>query len=274
VQKKGIKYVPFELMTSKRIFEEISKNKDITLSVYVRNLDNWPWFGIGENDAFAPIRTLKMPVFIAYLKWSEKNSNVLDKLITLHPTYWSEDHTSFLTKNKLKFNQSYSVRKLLEEMMVYSNDVAMNALIKNIPYSFLTQIDTDLGVLLPWEEDIQDYISLKEYSSFFRILYNASYLSPATSEYALSLLAQTDFPEGIRKGVPSHIDIANKFGEKSYTDDLGEKKYQLHDCGIVYYAQYPYIICISVKGPDITKLPKIIWQTSDIVFEEISKSYP
>jgi hypothetical protein len=150
----------------------------------------------------------------------------------------------------------------------------MEALIKNIPYSFLTQIDTDLGVLLPWEEDIQDFISLKEYSSFFRILYNASYLSPATSEYALSLLAQTDFPDGIRKWVPASIDIANKFWEKTYTNDLGEKIYQIHDCGIVYYTQYPYIICISVKWSDISKLPKIIWQTSNIVFEEISKSYP
>jgi hypothetical protein len=56
---------------------------------------------------------------------------------------------SLIPKNKLKLNQSYSIRKLLEEMMIRSNDVAMEALIKNIPYSFLTQIDTDLGVLLP-----------------------------------------------------------------------------------------------------------------------------
>lgn len=35
------KYVPFELKTSKRIFEEIEKiNPDVSLSVYVRNLNN------------------------------------------------------------------------------------------------------------------------------------------------------------------------------------------------------------------------------------------
>lgn len=39
-QKKPIKYVPFELKTSKRIFEEIKIDKTISLSVYVRNLDN------------------------------------------------------------------------------------------------------------------------------------------------------------------------------------------------------------------------------------------
>jgi len=35
------KYVPFELNTTKEIFEKIEiKNPEISLSVYVRNLDN------------------------------------------------------------------------------------------------------------------------------------------------------------------------------------------------------------------------------------------
>lgn len=83
--------------------------------------------------------------------------------------------------------------------MVNSNITATEALFKKIPYSFLTKVDTDLGVLLPGEEEIRASISLKEYSSFFRILYTASYLSPSSSQYALSLLTKTDFPDGIRK---------------------------------------------------------------------------
>jgi len=53
--------------------------------------------------------------------------------------------------------------------------------------------------MLPGEEDINDSVSLKEYSSFFRILYNASYLTPSSSQFALSLLTKTDFTDGIRK---------------------------------------------------------------------------
>jgi len=141
-----------------------------------------------------------MPIFIAYLKWSEKNPDLLNQMFTpaVDSDEVSPDHV-FIPQNALKMTQSYSVKKLLEEMIVKSNDVAMSTLLKNIPYSFLTQVDTDLGVLLPGEEEIRNSISLKEYSSFFRILYNVSYLSPASSEYALSLLTKTDFSQGIRK---------------------------------------------------------------------------
>lgn len=273
-QKKPIKYVPFELKTSKRIFEEINIDKTVSLSVYVRNLDNGPWFGIRENDSFAPIRSLKMPVFIAYLKWSEEEKGLLDKKLTIKKISDNETDRIFIPRNRLKIEQSYSIRELLEEMMINSSLTATETLLKNIPYSFLTKIDTDLWVFLPGEEDINDSISLKEYSSFFRILYNAAYLSPVSSQFALSLLTKTDFPDGIRKWVPPVFEIANKFGEKIYTTPEGAKEYQLHDCGIVYYTPYPYIVCISAKSKNTEKLRYVLWETSRIIFEEISASYP
>ena len=199
IQKKPVKYVPFELKTSKRIFEEINIDKGVSLSVYVRNLDNGPWFGIRENEAFAPIRSLKMPIFIAYLKWSEEETGLLDQKIIIEKIADSDAEKIFIPRNRLKIGQAYSIRELLEEMMVNSNLTATETLFRKIPHSFLTQVDTDLGVLLPGEEEIRASISLKEYSSFFRILYTASYLSPSSSQFALSLLTKTDFPDGIRK---------------------------------------------------------------------------
>ena len=273
IQKKPVKYVPFELKTSKRIFEEINIDKSISLSVYVRNLDNGPWFGIREDDAFAPIRSLKMPIFIAYLKWSEEESGLLDQKITIEKIADSDAEKIFIPRNRLKTGQTYSVRELLEEMMVNSNLTATETLFRKIPHSFLTQVDTDLGVLLPGEEEFRASISLKEYSSFFRILYTASYLSPSSSQFALSLLTRTDFPDGIRKWVPPDIQIANKFGERVYTDKEGVKIYQLHDCGIVYYTPYPYIACISAKSKNIEKLKYVIGETSRIIHEEISAAY-
>ncbi len=198
VEKKPIKYVPFELKTSKRIFEEINIDKTISLSVYVRNLDNGPWFGIREDDGFASIRSLKMPIFIAYLKWSEGEPGLLEQTIKIDKISDSDAEKIFIPRNQLKVGQSYSVRELLEEMMINLNLTATEILLKKIPYSFLTQVDMDLGVFLPGEEDIRDTISLKEYSSFFRILYGASYLSPSSSQFALSLLTKSDFPDGIR----------------------------------------------------------------------------
>ena len=73
--------------------------------------------------------------------------------------------------------------------------------------------------------------------------------------------------------MPPNIQIANKFGEKIYTDKEGAKIYQLHDCGIVYYTPYPYIGCISARSKNIEKLKYVIGETSRIVHEEISTAY-
>lgn len=273
-QKTTLKYVPFELKTSKRIFEEINRDKNISLSVYVRNLDNGPWFGIGEDDTFAPIRTLKMPIFIAYLKWSEEENGLLGSKLPIPASVIDNTEKIFIPKSNIQPWQSYSIKTLLEEMMINSSIIATEVLLKNIPYTLLSKVDADLGVLLPWEEDIRDTISLKEYSSFYRILYTASYLSSTSSDFALSTLTKTDFPQWLRKGIPSNIEIANKYGEKIYTDEQGEKIYQLHDCWVVYYTKYPYIICISAKSKNTDKLTQVIGETSRIVFEEISKAYP
>lgn len=273
-QRTPVKYVPFELKTSKRIFEEINRDKNISLSVYVRNLDNGPWFGIGEDDDFAPIRTLKMPLFIAYLKWSEQDIMLLEKELIIPKTATDNTEKIFIPKSNIQSGKAYSIKKLLEEMMINSNVIATEVLLKNIPYILLSKVDSDLGVLLPGEEDIRDTISLKEYSSFFRILYTASYLSSVSSDFALSTLTKTDFPEGLRKGVPSNIEIANKYGEKILSNEQGKKIYQLHDCWVVYYPQYPYIVCISARSKNTEKLTQVIWETSRIVFEEISKAYP
>lgn len=69
--------------------------------------------------------------------------------------------------------------------------------------------------------------------------------------------------------------MAHKFGERGYNDpETGKYIRQLHDCGIVYYKKYPYLACIVTKGDDFDENAKIIANTSKIIFEEISKSFP
>lgn len=269
------KYVPFELKTSKRIFDEVEKiNPDVSLSVYVRNLNNWPWFGIHEEEKFARIWTLKMPLFLAYLKWSEQEySAVLEKTYTVE-NKWIENEWIYTPSNTLEEGKNYTVSQLLKEMIINSNETATQILLKNIPASYINRVYSELGLTLEGERTDQDDISLKEYSSFFRILYNAAYLSPKTSEFALSLLTQTDFKEGIIKWVPKGVQVANKFWERVYVDNAGIKTYKIHDCGVVYYEQYPYMICIASTWKNEKILANTIGATSKIVYEEISKAYP
>lgn len=269
------KYVPFELKTTSRIFEEIEKKyPNITLSIYVRNLNNWPWFGINEDINFAPIVQLKMPLFIAYLKWSEVEPSLLKTSLVLKK-YIPNSIGFFTPKSTLQEWKKYTIETLLSEMMINSDEQAAATLREYMPHEYLIKIESELGIEVPLDNnDIKKTITLKEYSTFFRILYDAGYLSPKTSDFALAILTRTDFKQGIVHGVPENIQVANKFGERVATDNSGQEIHQIHDCGIVYYTKYPYIVCILSKWTDIEGWARAIWEASRIIYEEISKSYP
>jgi hypothetical protein len=81
----------------------------------------------------------------------------------------------------------------------------------------------------------------------------------------LSLLVQSDFGGGLQSGVPPNIKVANKFGERIL--ESGEK--QLHDCGIIYYPDNPYQLCIMTSGNNFKELEKIIREISKEVYEEV-----
>ena len=55
---------------------------------------------------------------------------------------------------------------------------------------------------------------------------------------------------GIRGGVPDEVKVANKFGERTQYDASGKAvEQELHDCGIVYDAADPYLLCVMTKAP-------------------------
>src|SRR5690606_549510 len=112
-----------------------------------------------------------------------------------------------------------------------------------------------------------DILSVKDYSAFFRILYNATYLSKEMSEKALSIMARSDFDIGITAGVPNNIHVSNKFGERGFVNHY-EK--QFHDCGIVYYPGSPYLLCVMTKGSNFETQIKIIAEVSALVYKNVA----
>ena len=76
------KYIPFENTILSRIEKEIEvPNPDLHLSVYFRNLNNGPWFGIRENEGFAPASLMKISILISYLKMSESDPALLRMVV-------------------------------------------------------------------------------------------------------------------------------------------------------------------------------------------------
>lgn len=81
---------------------------------------------------------------------------------------------------------------------------------------------TDLGLTFPGESNDVDFMTIKPYSYFFRVLYNGSYLWGKSSEYALHLLSLATFTDGISSpgAIPATVPVSHKFGERvtTYSD--------------------------------------------------------
>ncbi len=265
------KYIPFEKDLIKKIELIQKSHPDIHLSVYFRNLRNGPWFGINEDADFSPASLMKLPILIMYLKWAEYDPSVLKKILV--PSSNNTMNQVFTPTNPVKVWSDYSVEELLYHLIIHSDNVASNTLIENIPVDHQAKVFTDLNIPLP--TDINYAISVKEYASFFRILYNASYLSREYSEVALNLLSQSIFTGWITGKIPDTIPVAHKFGEREMLDENGKTINQLHDCGIVYYEPYPYLVCIMSRGnTDMNTLSTILQDSSKTIYDEVSNKYP
>lgn len=250
--------------------EQLKRNLNISdLSLYFRDLNNGPISGVDQGEQFAPASLHKVPVLIAYLRWAEEKPGVLDEKIFFETPINVGYQQQFAPSVPLEVGKEYSARELLEIMTTYSDNQALVLLFKRLPFHYQEELYSLLGVDPALITDPTAQLTIRQYSIFFRILFNASFLSRSNSEYALGLLTQTTFEKGVRAGVPIKIEVAHKFGERKTADGLQ----QFHDCGIVYYPKHPYLLCIMTRGNDVDALISAIAQTSEYVYEKIDAQY-
>ncbi len=262
--KKNIK---LKIGIEEYIEKATSKGKVKHISIYYRDLNNGPWIGINEHHDYTPASLLKLPLLIAVLKKVESDTAILNT--TLNYNSQNTVHTQNVKHDKmLKIGNSYTIEQLIEYMIVYSDNDAKELLFNFIGEDFLTHVMMDMGINLANRNLSDDFISVKNYSSFFRILFNASYLSKAMSEKALDILSRTQFNDGLRAKLPKDILVANKFGERGFKNS---KIKQLHDCGIIYIPDNPYLLCIMTQGEDFNVLKSIIADLSEIVYDILRK---
>jgi len=232
-------------------------------------MNNGPWFGIHEKEYFSPASLIKVPLMMAYLKKAESDPSLLSKEIFNTLPYDSRVQ-NIQPRVTLVVNQKYTVKQLIEQMIIYSDDISYKLLNDQMTGEEIVQVYKDLGVDISraTANPNGNIVTVKAYASFFRILFNASYLNPEMSEYALKVLGQIEFKDGLVAGLPKDIIVAHKFGERQYLD-TGLK--QLHDCGIVYLPGKPYLLCVMTRGNNFNSLKKTIKDVSQMVYDTVSQ---
>jgi beta-lactamase class A len=244
------------------IAASIKEKKAFKSSVFFRDLSSKKWVGIEQNENYAPASLLKLPLLIAYFKLSETESGLLSKKYTFIKSD-SIFYQNFEPKVQLQEGKEYTLEEILHHMIIYSDNSAMDFLWQIIDETYTDKIFYELNVASNTNDE--DFLSPITYSNIMRMLYNSSYLTRNSSEKILEWLSETDFNDGLVAGVPSTIPVAHKFGERDVTAATKE----LHDCGIVYYPDHPYILCVMTLGDNYDNLKQIISKISEITYKEV-----
>lgn len=270
ISKKGYVTLKHELID---YIDEAKKEGKVTnVSIYFRDLDNGPTLGIQEHTKFAPASLLKLPLLVTYLSLNEDMPGLLKNEIMYEGTNIPIDDSSqfYKPKKTIYSGITYSVEQMLEYMIENSDNKSYYVLRKYLndlspKTDLLKETYVDLGIIDP-KDLLEETISVKSYASIFVQLYHSSFLDTRdSSEKALEILSKVDWSDGLKSGVPKDIVIAHKFGERyGFSGDLK----QLHDCGIVYYPNNPYLLCIMTQGSDFATLANVIGKISKMTYEE------
>jgi len=255
--------IPFQHEVERLVAEQIGSGRVWNMAVYYRDLLDGPWFGVNADATFNPASMMKVPVMIAWLKRAQRQPRVLLETMTFDEREYPAPPRERPVEQALSPGGRYTVEQLLQFMIDFSDNRAMWLLYRALPAGEVSDVLDNMDVSnVP--DQAGNRISAHGYSGFFRILFNAAYLDPPTSELALELLALQRFPQGLAAGVPPGTLVASKFGE--WTAEPG--RVQLHEFGIVYHPRGPYILGVMTDGSDWDDQARLLAEISSLVYRE------
>lgn len=235
-----------------------------TASVYFRDLNGGPYVDLNADQPFSPGSLLKVPLAMSVYKEAESDPTILTKMLDYTAT--ETDDPQYFAPATTFTPGNYPVQQLVTQMLENSDNNAANVLATFIGVSSFEATYQHIGIPAPPAQGDNYTTTTRNYGSFFTVLYNATYLNADDSEHLLNLLSQTSFTQGIVAGVPKGTIVSHKFGERSFSDSsLNE----LHDCGIVYAPNHPYLICIMTQGYNYPALASTIADLSNVTYNYV-----
>lgn len=266
-----ISKVPYATLKQKLTGYVAGKTKQgelIDAGIYFRDLEDGPHFGVNEYANYAAASLLKLPLVVQYLMLAEEDPALL-KMSLVVPADIEQYYTVvYRPPEMLVTGALHTVDDLLYRTMVHSDNAAFVMLRQHLinrygNESFILESYRQLG-LVPEVFERDPVITVSRYASMFKLLHSASVLNSGMSEKLLVMMMSPGFDVGLMQGVPADVKVAHKFGEMRREDVI-----QLHDCGIVYYPDNPYVLCVMTRGRAYRELEKVIGDISRMVYKEV-----
>lgn len=239
-------------------------HKLISASVYLRYYGHGSWMNINPDETYSPGSMFKVVNLLLYLKWGEQNPGLLDKKMVYNtPSYPVPAQT--YNSRQIEVGKEYSIRELLKYMIVYSDNKATTWLVANMGSDLYIKMINELNIPMQQTNAGLPTMTASQYSKIIKLLYNSSYLSNENSEFALSLLNQSDFSMGLVKDLPGNVTVVHKFGEAGTKNQP-----EFHESGLIYMNYAPYLLTVMTKGYKVSELPPVISTISKMVYDDIS----
>ncbi|MBK9637260.1 MAG: serine hydrolase [Bacteroidetes bacterium] len=246
-----------------KISSEKTSGKVSNVSIYLSEFNDDSWMGIQQNDLFDPGSIMKLPILLAYLKRLEVSPSFFDKRIKFDIVTDAMPKQTIVT-NHIEKGKTYTVRNLIKAMIIDSDNQANMLLNQNIEPEYVYNVFTDLGMEVPKIQQSSVKMSAIDISKFMRVLYNSSYTTQNLSEFALELLTDTKFNNGMKKGLPDSILIAHKFGERGYRDTTFQ---EIHETGIIYLPNNTIVLTIMTSGNDQAYQTQLIANITNSIYD-------
>ena len=223
--------------------QEYEKRTDYTISIYFEYFPTGANVATHKDEKIWPASLIKIPVAMAAMKKVQDGTWKLDnELVILDQDKDSEYGELY----KMPTGTTLTIRRLLEESLINSDNTAHFILLRNIEGHELEDVFVHLGMddvidslkRNKKDADIDNRITAKRYSIFFRSLYNATFLNQKYSEMFLDILGGAP-KEYISLGLPEDINFVHKTGIR-----IDEKV--MADSGVVYAGGRPYLITVMI----------------------------
>lgn len=241
----------------KALEEDIKKqlsNFSGTAGIVIKDLGTGRQILINTDEPFASASLVKIPIMLACFYAANEGKISLDEKLTLKAT----DRVPGLgTLKYAPAGAKFTVEKLIELMIVESDNTAANVLIDRLGFAYLNNCFKKLGLKnTNISRKIMDFKERKEGRENFTTssdtafllegVYNHRLINETYSRMGLELLKNQKIRDRIPAKLPVSIVVAHKTGLENGV---------CHDAGIVFTSRGDLLICILTKHKNKTARP-------------------
>lgn len=275
-------FAPLKAILTNLVTQKVAAGDAHDVSIYLRSMLSARWFEINRDTTYTPASLAKIFLMMAYYKEANETDNpgLLDKQIPfVSSSRYVGDVISGNIANLVE-GKLYTVDHTISQMLTNSDNDAFTTLYNSLDVDTLSKLETvfhDLNISLPasMNDRAMSPIAVNEYATIYRVLFGSTYISGNYSEKALRLLAESKYRGGIAAGIPQSFIVAHKYGVlvPPPNSAASTTSTELHDCGIVYYPQHPYLLCVMTKGSNVAALQSTIKDISASAYQWLDEFY-